>query len=204
MFKLLILGLIICLNLNSVKSSQLRCIIYNDEFKEYLYAHSSFFSFTKSKSLFSRKLYRSFRDFFSSNYRTDFESNKDDPKGIWIMEPVSDRKNVFYIKNVYYDEYLFGERVTGKGIFSHPNQRFANTAYIKSKDELDNTFMWRFEPQKENSNVYRIVCLAFGDNLYANKYRPQRKAERTVYLKNGNNEPQSLWSLSCQHGRALN
>lgn len=175
------------------QTSGTKCVFYSHSDEEYLYAGMIILTANFKRPLFTYSL----GSIFSSKNANTFDLEKDDRKGVWILESIANRQNVFFIKNLYYQEYMCASEPTFT-FFSKSNSRYVNT--VKRKNETDETFMWRFERSNRHpqSNKFNIYSLKYNYLLAASKFTQKGGIRREVRLVNATNLIY-LWDINCKN-----
>lgn len=174
------------------------CRIYNDYYKQYLYAPTRILTWFSSPerpaclwrehSLFRRH---------PSIYYSD-----DEPKGVWSFEPVIGRDDTFYLRNRYYsNEYLRGSD-DFRGIFApYMNRR----VYVQElKSFTDESYMWVFKARPWG-NAYEIWNVKHCQPLYAmTKPLSVGKRRKVSLWYSHPNSDRFNWVLMCRGGSSHN
>lgn len=185
------------LNSSDSQNQELNCVIFNEKYHEYMYAANFLFSKYFKRTVYTYPLGL----FYLVKNGKNFDYTDDDRKGVWILEPVKGLKNIFYLKNLRYDEYLFaGDRVP-KFIFFDSNMRFVNTE--KNLSPSDEKFMWKFE-QLNNRGSYLIFNVGYNEPLFANFQITKDNIRRDVltWYKEPNGV-QFRWNVKCKNDAKL-
>ncbi|RNA30142.1 hypothetical protein BpHYR1_000732 [Brachionus plicatilis] len=194
--------LIIFLVLYTLKSAdsrnqELNCVLFNEKYHEYMYAANFLFSKNFKRTIYTFPLGL----FYSAKNGHNFDFTEDDRKGVWIIEPVSGRKNVYYLKNLKYEEYLYAGDKVPKFIFFDTNMRFVNTK--KDFSPSDEKFMWKFE-RLNKMGSYFIYNVEYNEPLFADFHRTRENIRRDVltWYKDPNGL-QFSWNVKCKNDAKL-
>lgn len=200
MFKLRILVILTILNAvknSDLKDENLNCVIFNEKYHEYMYAANMFFSryFKRAIYTFPMGLI-----YWTKNGK-NFDFTEDDRKGVWILEPVNGRKNIYYLKNLKYQEYLYAADKLNKFLFFESNMRWVYTQ--KKLTPSDEKFMWKFETLHEKGS-YHIFNVEHNEPLFANVHLNNENIRRDVltWYKSPNGM-QFKWNVKCRNDASL-
>ncbi|CAF1016316.1 unnamed protein product [Brachionus calyciflorus] len=127
----------------------------------------------------------------------NYEYNENDLKGVWLFEPVENRRNVYFLKNVYYKEYLNAGKQIKAFFFFQTNNRHVHTKNLKSR--RDEEFMWRVE-SSENNVTYNIINLKYNEPLFADQKNYEEDTRRNIYTwKKKYNGLEFSWIIKCKN-----
>lgn len=195
--------LVIFTILNAYKSSdfkdeELNCVIFNEKYHEYMYAANMIFSKYFNRAVYTFPLGLIYWTKNGKNF--DFTEN--DRKGVWILEPVNGRKNVYYLKNLRYQEYMYAGGKLKNFLFFESNMRLVYTQ--KQLMASDEKFMWKFEPLY-NKGSYNIFNVEYNEPLYAAFHMHKDNIRRDVLT--WHKTPDGLqfkWNVKCRNDALLN
>lgn len=150
------------------------CKIYSDPHRQYLHAKFKLFGWSRSIGMWNE----------GHDYKTTFDES--DPSGVWFFEPVSTRKNTFYIRNSKYsDEYLMGSYTLSELLFKK-RHRSVHTQKMTG-DSNEELFMWELSRVVEWSTSNVAVYMR---NVHLDQYL----RTRMHYSSLSNNDNKKLSS----------
>ena len=127
------------------------CVILNENYQNgYLYAVSSAYKI----QMFYRSVFL-WKPIFGQNSNL-FTNN--DPQGVWILMPVQNRLDTYYIYNVKYGEYLCAYDMW-KIDKLLSNRRTVATDMSNKLDNKDEKYMWEF--RRMDNGKYEIWNVKF-------------------------------------------
>ena len=140
-----------------------QCRVFSANFRRYMLTMHKLLWFESERRIHA-DYYRSFLDIIlGREYKIEYSES--DPRGVWIFEPVMDRKGTYYLRNQKSDDYL-------KGSISYIEWIFKENFYVtgaKKYDDLDEFYMWRFNQTSTNSDRYYIWNVKNGSPLYTRR-----------------------------------
>ncbi|CAF0903904.1 unnamed protein product [Brachionus calyciflorus] len=198
-FYLLILFTVFCLDkVSSQSDDALQCVIFSERYREYMYAANFMFAKHWQRAVYTFPLGL----IYSIKNGANFDFKEDDRKGVWIFEPVPDRQNVFYLKNLRYEEYLYAGDPQ-RAIFFIVTTNNRNVHTKKEKPVNDETFMWRFE-QLNKRGTYHIFNVKYNEPLFAGGRSHNDDIRRSVltWYKTPDGS-QFYWNVKCKNDKLL-
>ena len=186
--------------MSQVKSQKnqtdLQCVLFNEKYQEYLYAANMIFSKYFNRAVYTFPL----GIIYSIKNGQNFDYTEYDHKGIWLMEQVPNRNDVFFMKNLRYDEYMYaGDRVPDF-LWIKSNSRYVHTQ--KQKVDNDELFMWRFEALNTKS-TYNVYNVKYNEPLYAIETSHRIRRDVFTWFKMADNLHFN-WNVKCKNDRTLN
>lgn len=159
---------LVVLQIETSNARETECRIYNDFYKEYLYASYKFLGLGTRRGAYLWKELNSFtQQLTHGRYSAKTGFNGDDLSGIWYFEPVRGYKSTFFLRNKKYpNEYLSGSE-SYHGLFSKKNRK-VHVQKMKNDEEPDqqSAFMWSFKPVPR-THLYQIWNVKYSEPLYA-------------------------------------
>ena len=197
LFLLFSLGILLS-QVKSQSQDDLQCVLFNQKYQEYMYAANMMFSKYWNRAVYTFPL----GIMYSLKNGHNFDFKEDDRKGVWLMEHVPNRPNVFYMKNLKYEEYMYAGDKVRAFLWIKSNSRHVLTQ--KNKVDNDESFMWRFEKQNSKS-IYNIYNVKYKEPLYANSLSHKDEVRRDVltWFKSADNT-HFYWNVKCKNDRTLN
>jgi len=152
-----------------VGNNELECMIINKEYSNnYMYAVSGYNRRFKKANVYWRDV-NIWSPFFPSSTKEFTDDN--DKQGVWILKPVDDQLNVYFLQNKKYGEYLFGmdkEEFAKKTERKQMESRRLVFTDIPSRigETFNEKFMWHFKQLKGNAGEYEIRNVRFNERKY--------------------------------------
>jgi hypothetical protein len=187
---MILLSLIVNSKLIQSYLPKLECIIQNNLFRnEYLYTCDDL----DEHQYYRRHIYT--KKFVNLNSLDEIK---------WTLIPVKVDKNIYYLKNNKYSEYL---------CVSKRMQYHRSNCYVNSNKRMAHTFKYNFNITNLNDkyqchwrlegvdfNIYKICNVLYGQMLFAESdcFKSKRliKEKRSVYLTHKPNS-KSFWRIDC-------
>lgn len=113
-------------------------------------------------------------------------------KGIWKFLPTGE-KNVFNIKNIFYNEYMYGSN----NFLLHDNNLFRRRIYTCNCNSIDDkNFNWYIS--HEGNNKFALKNQGTNDYLYASSNDNRvHGIHATVNWVLGTTKIEGVWDLDC-------
>ena len=171
-----------------------QCQVFSAKYRRFMLARHKVICFESERRIHADDYRdRSFLDIIlGRDYKIEYsESN---PSGVWIFEPVIDRKGAYYLRNQKYsDDYLKGSSSYIEWIFK---ENFHVSA-TKKHDDSDEFYMWRFNQTSTSSDIYYIWNVKNGSPMYT-----RRMNNFMISLIDGSigEDSQSFeWYIKCKY-----
>lgn len=180
--KLLFLILGLSVVFQAVLSYNGRCVIFG----EHVYLYETFW---KTPSVWNARKYNLF-----ALEKYEFSSINGDTSGQWNLEPVSDRKDTYYLINVKYNNYLASDDKAPIDFgFYRSEQR---KVLMKDKiDLLDESCMWKLSPR--GKNYFIILNVKNNEPLTMHIYKGKSVSVNLYTLHKPRQSKFFEWQLEC-------
>lgn len=170
------------------------CVVFSEVGTEYLF--ESFMGNFKHHGVYTWKSI-----IYSITYGSRHVFSEIDEKGVWYFEPAQSMKNTYFLRNKYYNDYLFAGSPIGD---YYPGSSNREVAAKTPKNLLDESFMWKLQ-KSEKQNFYYLRNFKYNEILFAKMFeRKDKKLRRDVFTRKdfaSNGYPE--WIIKCKNDEQI-
>lgn len=176
-------------------STTIDCRVYSAYFRLYMYAKYKLPAWSRQIAMWQED---------QTVFRTYF--GEQDPSGVWYFEPVDERNNTYYVRNMKYaDEYLRSSNAYEEWFFKKRNIIMYTDPMRNRSDEM---FMWRLErvPHQDN-DVFHVWNVKLNLPIYAyfsSGSKRNKVYDQTVSVSISISKPYGdkyHWLLKCRNNK---